>query len=93
MLKSLRSPAHARLLALLRETRESAGMTQAELAGRLGRPQSFVAKIEGGERRLDPIEFAAVFLALGADPGDAMHEIAGLVDLPVPGPRVGTQRE
>jgi hypothetical protein len=52
-----------------------------------------VAKIGGGERRLDPIEFAAVFLALGADPGDAMHEIAGLVDLPVPGPRVGTQRE
>jgi transcriptional regulator with XRE-family HTH domain len=93
MPKTLRSPAHARLLALLRETREGAGVTQAELARRLGRPQSFVSKIEGGERRLDPVEFAAVFLALGADPGEAMREIAGLVDGPAGGARVGTRGE
>jgi hypothetical protein len=34
---------------------------------RLGKPQSFVAKYEGGERRLDVIEFLAVTKALGAD--------------------------
>jgi len=38
------------------------------LAKRLGRPQSFVAKYEGGERRLDVVEFMTVARAIGADP-------------------------
>ena len=79
------------MLALLRETREGAGVTQAELARRLGRPQSFVAKIEGGERRLDPIEFAAVFLALEADPAEAMRVIAAEVETLPPRARAGRQ--
>jgi hypothetical protein len=33
-----------------------------------GRPQSFIAKYEGGERRIDVIEFIAIARALGADP-------------------------
>ncbi len=82
MPKTLRSPAHARLLALLRETPEGAGVTQAVLAQRLSRPRSFVSKIEGGERRLDPVEFAAVFLALGADPAEAMRAIVDEVNQP-----------
>lgn len=52
------------LLARLREARDEAGMTQAEVAERLGRPQSFVAKVESGERRIDPIdlwEFASIY--------------------------------
>ncbi|WP_366513090.1 helix-turn-helix transcriptional regulator [Mesorhizobium sp.] len=43
-------------------------MTQAQVAEMLGRPQSFVAKYEGGERRLDIIEFLDVTAALDADP-------------------------
>ena len=46
--------------ALLREhlvaARHTADMTQEELAEALGRPQSFVSKIEGGERRIDVVE-------------------------------------
>jgi transcriptional regulator with XRE-family HTH domain len=38
------------------------------LAKKLGRPQSFIAKYEGGERRIDVIEFVAIARALGADP-------------------------
>jgi transcriptional regulator with XRE-family HTH domain len=38
------------------------------LATKLRRPQSFVAKYEGGERRIDVIEFIAIARALGADP-------------------------
>ena len=41
--------------------RKAAGLTQHALARRLGRPQSFVAKYEGGERRLDVVEFVLLF--------------------------------
>lgn len=43
-------------------------MTQADLASQLRRPQSFVAKYEGRERRLDAAEFVMIAKALGADP-------------------------
>lgn len=40
-------------------------MTQVQLAAILGVPQSFVAKVEGMERRLDVVEFARWLSALG----------------------------
>lgn len=40
----------------LREAREAAGFTQAEVANVLGKPQSFISKCETGERRLDIVE-------------------------------------
>jgi hypothetical protein len=46
---------------------EVSGITQHALALRLKKPQSFVAKYEGGERRLDFLEFIAISRALGAD--------------------------
>lgn len=52
---------------MLRETRQKRQLTQTELAGRLKRPQSFVAKVESGERRLDVIEYAQYLHALDAD--------------------------
>lgn len=60
--------AYKRFYELLVEVRKAADLTQAELAERLGRPQSFVSKFERGERRLDVIEFAVVAKALGVDP-------------------------
>jgi transcriptional regulator with XRE-family HTH domain len=75
-LKSLRSPDHVRLIDLLVAAREKAGMTQQQLADRLGRPQSFVAKYEGGERRIDVVEFIAIARALDMDPARAVREIA-----------------
>jgi hypothetical protein len=68
MRKSLRSPEQSELLALLTATRRQKGLTQQVLAIRLERPQSFVAKHENGERRLDVIEFVAIVRAIGADP-------------------------
>jgi transcriptional regulator with XRE-family HTH domain len=49
-----------KLLTLLRQVRGEAGLTQWDLAGRLGRPQSFVSKYESGERRLDILELREV---------------------------------
>jgi transcriptional regulator with XRE-family HTH domain len=64
-LKSIHSPSYAAVVQHLRKLRVDAGMTQQAVAEKLGRPQSFVAKIESGERRLDIFEFAAFCTALG----------------------------
>lgn len=56
------------ILEQLIEARKKAGTTQADLAMALGRPQSFVAKYEGRERRLDVAEFLQIARELGADP-------------------------
>lgn len=67
-LKSLRTPAHRELLRQLVAARDRKGMTQQELAKRLRRHQSFVAKYERGERRLEVIEFVQICRELGVAP-------------------------
>jgi transcriptional regulator with XRE-family HTH domain len=54
-----------KLLSLLRQARTEAGLTQEQVAKTLGRPQSFIAKYELGERRLDILELRQVCEALG----------------------------
>jgi transcriptional regulator with XRE-family HTH domain len=68
MPKTLRTPRQQRLQKLLARVRKAKNLTQVDVAERLGRPQSFVAKYEGGERRLDVIEFIDVAEALETDP-------------------------
>jgi transcriptional regulator with XRE-family HTH domain len=68
MRKTLHSANYARLLALLKAARKDAGIVQQELADRLGKPQSFVAKVERGERRIDVIEFIAITKRSGEIP-------------------------
>jgi transcriptional regulator with XRE-family HTH domain len=68
MQKSLKSAEYGRLIEILVAARHEAGIPQQALAGKLGRPQSFIAKYEGGERRIDVIEFIAIAQAIGADP-------------------------
>ncbi len=67
MVKSLHTPEYEYFRSLLVDAREKVGLTQAEVSTKLGRPQSFVAKYEGGERRLDLIEFVQVCAAIGVD--------------------------
>jgi transcriptional regulator with XRE-family HTH domain len=51
----------------LREARKQAGLTQAEVAERLGKPQSFVSKCESGERRVDFVELVALSRLYGVE--------------------------
>ena len=55
-MRSLHSPRYRRFVKRLRQARQEAGLTQVDAARALGQPQSFVAKIESGQRRVDVIE-------------------------------------
>lgn len=56
--KSIFSPAYDHFLKELRKAREGAGLTQAQVATKLRKPQSYVSKCEAGERRVDVVELA-----------------------------------
>jgi transcriptional regulator with XRE-family HTH domain len=47
---------YAQFLGRLKQARVEAALSQVEVARRLKRPQSFVSKIESGERRVDVVE-------------------------------------
>lgn len=80
-MKTLRTKAHLKLVDELRLSRRNAGLTQSELAKRLGVQQSWIAKTENGERRLDVIEFTAWLTECGglANASDIVGEIHALL--------------
>jgi transcriptional regulator with XRE-family HTH domain len=73
---SLKAQRRKVLLDLLRQTRLDAGLTQVDVAKRLGKPQSFVSNYETGERRLDLLELEAVCLVLGISVVDFVRRYA-----------------
>ncbi len=75
MPRSVFSHAYNTFRELLIEARRSQNLTQAELAERLDRPQSFVSKYERGERRLDVVEFIEVADALKLDPVEVVRQL------------------
>lgn len=56
-----------RLTSLLRQVRLDAGLTQLQLAEKIGQRQSYVSKYENGEQRLDLIELEAICDAVGIE--------------------------
>ena len=58
--KTIYTREYTAVLRLLKKARESAGITQVQLAERLGQTQSFVSKIERGERRLDIVQLRTI---------------------------------
>jgi transcriptional regulator with XRE-family HTH domain len=75
IIKSVHSKEQRVFCDLMIEARKDADLTQEKLAKRLKRPQSFIAKYEGGERRLDVVEFVAVAKAIGADPTEILRAL------------------
>ncbi|HEM7930827.1 TPA: helix-turn-helix transcriptional regulator [Citrobacter braakii] len=59
----------------LREARVAGYITQEELGKALGRPQSFIAKVENGERRLDIVEFVHLCRLVGIDPVSIINKL------------------
>lgn len=75
MVKTLGSARHKALIAYLIEARERAGLTQTELAEKLGEYQSFVARLESGQRRVDVVELLELAEILKFDPESAINAI------------------
>jgi transcriptional regulator with XRE-family HTH domain len=75
MRKSLYSKRQERLSALLRAARKHAGLSQIQLAKKLGAYKTYVSKYEKGERRLDVVEFLAVAQALRLDPAEMLAKV------------------
>jgi transcriptional regulator with XRE-family HTH domain len=65
--KSVFTTKYDRFRQLLVDARQQANLTQARLALKLSRHQSFVSKYERGERRLDVVEFLEIAKAIGID--------------------------
>lgn len=57
MRTSLYSPQNQRLADAMKRARLKAGMTQSELASLTGRTQAYISKFEGGQLRLDVVDF------------------------------------
>ena len=65
--KSAPSGGQSAFCELMVKARKAAGLTQRELPDRLHKPQSFVVKYEGGERRIDVVEFLTICQAVRVD--------------------------
>lgn len=76
MPKTVFTGAHRHLVEVLAEAREKAGLTQVELADRIGKNQKFISLIERSQRRVDVLEFYVLAKAMGADPVKLYAEVA-----------------
>jgi transcriptional regulator with XRE-family HTH domain len=68
MSHSLYTKDYCLFIQLLRQLRKSRGITQTQLAARLGKTQVYVSKCERCERRMDVIELVQFCEALGINP-------------------------
>ena len=65
--QTIRTKRHKQLVEALIAERKKAGIRQIPLAKKLKRSQTWIARIESGERRIDVIEFLELAEAIGFD--------------------------
>lgn len=80
MPRTLGDARHEALIAFIIAKRKEAGLTQADLAARMKVFQSYVARMESGERRIDVIEFIKLGKVLGFDPPEAISIVMSAGD-------------
>ncbi len=66
-MKTIRSKRHKQLIELVIAERKRAGIRQVQLAKKLKKSQTWIARLESGERRLDVIELLDLAEAIGFD--------------------------
>lgn len=66
-MKTIYQEPYLRLVQALVRARKNAGLTQTQVAEKLSKPQSYIAKVEGADRKLDVMEFVELCQAIDAD--------------------------
>lgn len=64
MVKSIQTKEYAYFVERLRRARLEAGLTQVQVAKKIGRPQSHISNVESGQQRVDIVElqrFAKIY--------------------------------
>ena len=79
----VRSRSYEAAIGAIIEARRTRGLTQRDLAERLGKPRSFVSKIENRERRLDFVEFVVVARALDISPTNLLAKVVDALNEPI----------
>jgi len=74
MPRSIHQNDYQTLLLLLRDLRHALAHAQVDLGVALGNTQTFVSKIERGERRIDVVEFVELCEAMQVEPVAAFKE-------------------
>ncbi|MEM8820009.1 MAG: helix-turn-helix domain-containing protein [Pseudomonadota bacterium] len=72
MAKTIRTNGQLALVRALVDARQNAGLSQKQLAAKLKRHQSFVARLESGERRIDVVEFTVLARVIGFDKNEVL---------------------
>lgn len=75
ILKTIHQPKYLEIIALLIKARKDKGLTQVNVAKALGKPQSYIAKIERCERKLDVLEFLDLCGILEKNPCTIIQQI------------------
>lgn len=75
MPKTTKTKCHQRLIKFLIDTRRRLGMRQAEVAKRLGHSQTWIARVESGDRRVDVCEFILFAKLFEVEPTKALSKI------------------
>jgi predicted transcriptional regulator len=68
MVKTIYQEPYLRLVQALVQARKNAGLTQTQVAEKLAKPQSYIAKVEGTDRKLDVMEFVELCEVINQDP-------------------------
>ena len=85
-MKTVFDPRYDLIINKLIEFRENGQATQTSLSSKLGKPQSYIAKIEGRDRRLDIIELFDILKALNVSPKQFFRAIGWIPDTNIPVP-------
>lgn len=67
MVKSIHTKEYAYFVELLRKARQEAGLTQVQVARKIGRPQSHISNVESGQQRIDVVELKRFAKIYGKD--------------------------
>jgi len=70
MVKTIYQEPYLRLVQALVQARKNAGLTQTQVAEKLSKPQSYIAKVEGADRKLDVMEFVELCEAIHQNPSE-----------------------